>query len=286
MEVAGTRNDQTEIGAEPAQLGSLFGEMVGMLGLDARETCPGEGRDVVGADSGTAPRGVRVGENAHAAGGGDQLDGLGGIELVPRNPVPSARADPIGRERLVEISDEPDLDERGGDMRASDRTAAGEPVHQLTGHRMTIRLQLVDDLLGADVASLAKPAPRGRELRFMRIKEVREQMQADRAARGRHPAGQLAARHERQARRQCGTRPVPTGRGVVIGRASTSSPASAAARTSSPGSRVPSEAVEWVCRSMRKVLLRETSSYEAVVVFAVPARHPATSRRPCGEVCP
>jgi hypothetical protein len=161
-------------------------------------------------------------------GAGDHAHGVQHVDLDLVDPVAAARADPLGREGLATVATCPARRapaRRAGGRRCRRRSAdplPGDPVPSSSsiGHPLGRG--------GARVAQLL----RGRgEDRLGGVEQVRQQVQADRAG----DAGDLGAPHERQPVRQRRLRLGPAAGRVVVGEATTSSPASRASRTRTSG---------------------------------------------------
>lgn len=98
--------------------------MVHVIDLDAVEACRGEpgyrrlGHHLAALD------GERVGEDGDATGGLDQPDRVEGVEFVLLGVRASTVGEPLGGEGVGDGPDDPELDERGGDVRPADRSVA------------------------------------------------------------------------------------------------------------------------------------------------------------------
>ncbi|CAM5676690.1 hypothetical protein SCALM49S_00014 [Streptomyces californicus] len=118
-----------------------------------------------------------------------------GSSFVLRRGRPSPVAQPHGREGVGDSADDAQLDERGGDVRAADRTVDGEAGDLFPGDREVEGAQLADHLPGAQHTGVEEALPGLRQLGVGRVEEVREQVHAHAV----HPAGQLGPGDEREA---------------------------------------------------------------------------------------
>lgn len=221
--------------------------MVHVVHFDAVEPGGGQVGDRGLRHGPAALGGGRVREHGHAARGLDEADRLEGVGLVLGDVGPAAVGQPVPREGVGDAVHDPQLDQGGGDVRSPDGSFARDARDLLPGDRHTELLELGDHGPGARHAVVAHQLALGEQPGLLGVEEVGQHVHADAV----EAAGEFGARDEGEPLGQRGQRlRVPAGR-VVIGQRDDVKTGGAMLRTSSAGVSVPSDAVEWVCRSMR-----------------------------------
>ena len=211
--VARPRGEEAELGGEPAQVLALGGLVVAMLDLDAGQAGGGQPRDdAVRHDPAPAGR-EGVGHHRHTARAADQADGELGVGRVVAHVVAGPAAQD-GREGLVAVRHEPELDHRIGDVGPAHGRAGLHPARDVRPGDRMVRGDQVDHAPGPGQPIGSGALHLGGQRRIRRVGQVGEDVHADAARLGR----ELEAGHEQHARRDGRPRGLrPAGGGVVVG---------------------------------------------------------------------
>ena len=188
--------------------------VVGMVGLDPRQThgCQFLDQGKGGCDS--SPGRQRVGQDRDSAGSPHQCNGAGGIGGVVAHVVGTVVGEPA-QECLVPIGDHARCDKRIRDVRSPRRRARGDlRRHLLLRDRYAVRRQQIDHPLQPSGARGTGPVELGQQCGVGRVEEVAQQVHRPSVA----LAGDLHARHHGHAQPTASLEGfVPPGHDVVVG---------------------------------------------------------------------
>jgi hypothetical protein len=189
--------------------------MIVVVGLQTAQPGRRQLHDQLIRDDAAALRRARVREHRDPAGGPHQRERREHVEIRLRDAVP--RAQPLGGERGRHRRHQAEPHQPLRQVRSADAATPGRGEDLVPVQVDAVGTEQVDHPPGPRLARVAHPRQFGRQLRMGRVEEVGEHVQPDRRLRAEPAAGQLGARHQRQAGRQGRFRFRPAGGRVVIG---------------------------------------------------------------------